>query len=221
MDTSLAESELVLGLGQSLENLLLFVGAAATESLLELLLGWGSDEDVAGREARGLDLLDTLHLDIEDDNLALGGLLLDGGLAGAVEVAAELRTIMGRKRLASGPSSCVPDWAHCSRWLLVFWLCLVVPLDETALGPQLLESLLGDIVVVDAILLAGSGAAGGVGDGKGEGIGVSLEHELEEGALADARGAGDDDGATVGRENWQRSQVSIRGSSRHGVTRVR
>ena len=86
---------------------------------------------------------------------------------------------------------------------------LIVPLDETALLPQLLESLLGDIVVVDTILLAGSRAAGGVRDGKGESIGVSLEEELEESALADARGAGDDDGTTVRRENWQRGRVSI------------
>lgn len=94
VDTSLAEGKLVLGLGQSLEDLLLLVGAAAAQSLLKLLVGWGSDEDVASREARGLDLLDTLHLDVENDNLALGGLLLDGGLAGAVEVAAKLSTVM-------------------------------------------------------------------------------------------------------------------------------
>lgn len=94
MDIGLAESEFVLGLGQSLENFLLLVGAAAAESLLKLLLGWGSDEDVTGGEARSLDLLDTLHLDVEDDDLALGGLLLDGGLAGSVEVAAELRTVV-------------------------------------------------------------------------------------------------------------------------------
>lgn len=107
-------------------------------------------------------------------------------------------------------SSRVPDQAHL---LLLLYVCLSVPLDETALGLQLLESLLGDIVVVNAILLARSGAAGGMRHGKSEGIGVSLEQELEEGALADARGAGDDDGATVGRENWQRSRVSIGGWS--------
>lgn len=90
---------------------------------------------------------------------------------------------------------------------------MVVPLDETALGLQLLESLLGDIVVVDTILLAGSRAAGGMRHGKREGIGVSLEEELEEGALADARRAGDNKGATIGRENWQGSRVSTgRGS---------
>ena len=108
MDTGLAERELVLGLSQSLEDILLLIGAAATQPLLELLFGRGSDEDVAGRETRGLDLLHTLHLDVENDNLALGGLLLDGGLAGSVKVAAELSTVMERVELAS--SSQVVVW---------------------------------------------------------------------------------------------------------------
>ena len=92
-------------------------------------------------------------------------------------------------------------------------MIVVVPLDETALGLQLFESFLGDIVVVDAILLAGSRAAGGMRHGKSKSVGVSLEEELEEGALANARGAGDNDGATIRRESWQRGRVSIGGGS--------
>lgn len=57
----LGELELVLGLGEALLDAGLGLGAAAAEALLEgLLRGW-RDEDVAGVDARGLDLLDTLY----------------------------------------------------------------------------------------------------------------------------------------------------------------
>ena len=52
-------------------------------------------------------------------------------------------------------------------------------------------------VVVYAVGLASAGRAGGVRDGEGEGVRVALEEEAVEGALADARGAGEDEGPGV------------------------
>ena len=70
-----------------------------------------------------------LHLNVQDDDAALFRLLLDGHLAGAVAVLAELGV-----------------------------------LDEAVLGDQVLEVRVGDVVVVDAVLLAGPGRARGVRD---------------------------------------------------------
>lgn len=58
---SLGELELILGLAEALLDALLGLGAAAAEALLEGLLRRGRDEDVAGVDARGLDLLDALR----------------------------------------------------------------------------------------------------------------------------------------------------------------
>lgn len=74
-------------------------------------------------------------------------------------------------------------------------------LDEAVLCDEVVKGVLCDKVVVDAVRLAGPRAAGGVGDGEGKGVWVALEEELVEGALADARGAGDDDWSAVGGED--------------------
>lgn len=50
-----------------------------------------------------------------------------------------------------------------------------VPLDEAVVGLEVEEDLLGHKVVVDAVELAGAGAAGRMRDGEREGIRVSLE----------------------------------------------
>ena len=82
--------QLDFGLFQPLLDRLLLLRPPAAQALLELLLGRRGDEDVAGREARGLDLLDALDLNIQHDCLALGGLLLDRRLGGSVQVVTEL-----------------------------------------------------------------------------------------------------------------------------------
>lgn len=105
-----------------------------------------------------------LHLNVQQDDLALLGLLLDGHLAGAVAVAAVL---------------CV--------------------LDEAVLCNEVLKVLHLDEVVVDGVLLTGARVAGGVRDGEAEGVWVAFEEQAVESSLADARGAGDDDGAAVRR----------------------
>ncbi len=86
--------QLHLGLLQPLLDRVLLLGAAAAQAALELLLGRRRDEDVPGGEARRLDLLDALDLDVQDYRLALGSLLLDGRFGGAVEVVAELRAVV-------------------------------------------------------------------------------------------------------------------------------
>lgn len=70
-------------------------------------------------------------------------------------------------------------------------------LDEAVLGDEVLKVLHRDKVVVLAVLLAGPRGAGGVRDGEAKGVRVALKEEVVEGALADARGAGDDDGSAV------------------------
>lgn len=87
-------------------------------------------------------------------------------------------------------------------------------LDEAILRLQVEEGLLGNEMVVHAMLLAGAGAAGRVRYGKREVVGVSLsdssgtaiaygwqraylEEQLVESALADARGPGDNDGTGI------------------------
>lgn len=82
--------QLDLGLLQPLLDRLLLLRPAAAQALLELFLGRRGDEDVAGGEARRLDLLDALHLNVQHDRLALGGLLLDRRLGGSVKVITEL-----------------------------------------------------------------------------------------------------------------------------------
>ena len=93
--------QLQLCLRKSLEDGLLLVCAPAPEALLQDLLGRGCNEDVASREARSLDLLDALHLNVQYHNLTLGALLVDGRLARAVEVVAELGTICMRQATRS------------------------------------------------------------------------------------------------------------------------
>ena len=103
-----------------------------------------------------------LHLNVQQDGVALLGLLLDGHLAGTIAVAAEHGV-----------------------------------LDEAILGDEVLELGHGDVVVVYAILLALARGTGGVGDGEGEAVGVVLAQAVVESALADARGARDDNRAAV------------------------
>jgi len=62
-------------------------------------------------------------------------------------------------------------------------------LDEPVLSDEGLEVGHADVVVVDAVLLAGARGARRVRHGEGEDVGVPLHQALEEGALADARGA--------------------------------
>lgn len=73
-------------------------------------------------------------------------------------------------------------------------------LDEAVLGNQPLKVVAGHKVVVHAVRLARARLARRVADGQGEGVGVALAEEVEEGAFADARGAGNNDGAAVGGE---------------------
>lgn len=73
-------------------------------------------------------------------------------------------------------------------------------LDESILGYQVEKGLLGDIVIMDAILLTRPGASCSVRDGESKGIGVTFEEEVVESALTDPRGTGNDNGPTVGRE---------------------
>lgn len=75
-------------------------------------------------------------------------------------------------------------------------------LDEAVLGNEVLKVLHLDEVVVDGVLLAGAGVAGGVRDGEAEGVWVAVEEQAVESSLADARGPGDDDGAAV-RRSWR------------------
>jgi hypothetical protein len=72
-------------------------------------------------------------------------------------------------------------------------------LDEAVCLDQLLEVVAGDEVVFATVLLAGARAAGRVRDAEAA-VGVLGEEALEEGGLAGARGAGDDDWAVV--EFW-------------------
>lgn len=70
-------------------------------------------------------------------------------------------------------------------------------LDKAVLGNEVLEILHRHKVVVLAVLLAGARSARRVRDGEAKGVGVAFKEEVVEGALADARGAGDDDGTVV------------------------
>jgi hypothetical protein len=125
-----------------------------------------------------------LHLNVQDHDLALGRLLLDGGLARAVAVAAKLGM-----------------------------------LDEAVLGNQGLKVIHGHKVVVHAILLALARLAGRVRDGEGKGVGVLLEEPAVEGALADARRAGDDKGAAVGGRSCERRE-RVSAKLRHATPRA-
>lgn len=200
---SLGVLELALRLGEALLHALLGLGAAAAEAFLEDFFGGGRDEDVAGGDVGVFDLLDALlrgvaisffsllrimsesemvaerekrgrkkeavitylHLNIQNHNLTLRALLVNGHLTRPIPVPAKLGM-----------------------------------LDEAVGVDEVLKVLHGDEVVVDAMDLAGAGIPRGVGDGEGEDVRVAGEEELEEGAFADARGAGDDDGAGVGGE---------------------
>lgn len=82
--------ELIPRLCQPLLDGLLAIGRAPAQATLELLLRRRCDEDVARRELGGLDLLHSLHLNVQHHDLSLGGLFLDRRLARAVVVAAEL-----------------------------------------------------------------------------------------------------------------------------------
>ena len=71
-------------------------------------------------------------------------------------------------------------------------------LNEALLRDQVVELLPGHEVVLDTILLLAAGASCGVGDAEAKAVGVLLKETLEDGRLARARGAGDDNWA-VGR----------------------
>jgi hypothetical protein len=73
-------------------------------------------------------------------------------------------------------------------------------LDEPVRLDELLEILAGDEMVFAAVFLACARAAGRVRDAEAVAVRVLGEEALEEGGLAGARGAGDDDGAVV--EVW-------------------
>ena len=91
MNTSgLRVLELFYGLFESLLDAGFSLRSTATKTSLKGLGRWRRNEDVASRDVGLLNLLDALHLDVEEDNSALLGLLLDGHLAGAVAVAAKL-----------------------------------------------------------------------------------------------------------------------------------
>jgi hypothetical protein len=78
-----------------------------------------------------------------------------------------------------------------------------VPLEEPILGLQLGERLLCNVVVVDAILLAGAGPAGRVRYGERKGVGVSLSTSQEPRSWTSRNGrtwnsrARNDDGAGI------------------------
>jgi len=71
-------------------------------------------------------------------------------------------------------------------------------LDKTVRLDQLLEILACDKVVLAPVLLAGARAAGRVRDAEAVAVGVLCEEALEQGGLAGARGAGDNNGAVCG-----------------------
>jgi hypothetical protein len=73
-------------------------------------------------------------------------------------------------------------------------------LDEAVCLDQLLKVVAGDKVVFATVFLAGARAAGRVRDAEAVAVGVLGEEALEEGGLAGARGARDDDWAVV--EFW-------------------
>lgn len=75
-----------------------------------------------------------------------------------------------------------------------------VPLYKTVLCLQVEKFLLGDKVVVDAMLFARAGASRGVGHGQDEGVGVAVEQQAVQRALPDARGAGYDDWGPLRRK---------------------
>lgn len=177
----LGPGELVLGPSETLLDALLGLGAAASQALLELLVVGGCDEDVASVDARSLDLLDALHLDVEDYDSTLGCLLFDRRLARTVEVASEL--------------SAVDTKRQC---ILLYPRFLDLLLDKSVVGDQLPESLLGDKVVLNTISLAISRTSSRVRHGQGEDVGVAAEEKLDQRALADTAGAADDEGSTVG-----------------------
>ena len=74
----------------SLTETLLSLRPAVSQPLLQLLQRGRLDEDVERTEVRLLHRLHALHVDVEDADLAPGQDVLDGRLAGAVHVAAEL-----------------------------------------------------------------------------------------------------------------------------------
>lgn len=81
--------ELVLCLLKALLDALFLFGSSSTQSRLERLQAWRRDEDVTCVNGRLLDLLDTLHLNIEKHDLALLALLLNGRLASTIAVASK------------------------------------------------------------------------------------------------------------------------------------
>jgi hypothetical protein len=80
-------------------------------------------------------------------------------------------------------------------------------LDETVCLDQLLEVVTGDEVVLATVFLTGARATGRVRDAEAVAVGVLGEEALEEGGLAGARGAGDDDRAIV--EFWRGQLVFV------------
>ena len=82
--------QLIIRLRQPLLNTLLRLRTASPKSLLQRLQARRRNKDVPRINRRLLNLLDALHFNVEHHHAPLGRLLLDGGLAGAVAVAAEL-----------------------------------------------------------------------------------------------------------------------------------
>lgn len=119
-------------------------------------------QSAKNKPVRLAEQLSYLHLNIENDNLALLLQALNHLSARPVPVAAELGV-----------------------------------LHEAALRNEVLKLLHRHVVVVDAVLLAGAHIARRVRDGRRKGVGMRILQHLVERALADARGAGDDDGTPV------------------------
>ena len=73
-------------------------------------------------------------------------------------------------------------------------------LDEAIFRNQILKCLLRDIMVVDAVFLARPRSSCSMRHGKGKGFGFSREQKVDQGSLANTRGAGDDEGTAVDRK---------------------
>lgn len=70
-------------------------------------------------------------------------------------------------------------------------------LDEAVFGDQILELILADIIVINAMLLSRSRTPRCVGDGKGKGVRVASEEKLAERTLTDPRRAGNYERASI------------------------
>lgn len=89
----LRKLQLLLGLRQTLRNSILAIRLSTPQPLLQDLQTRRLQTEVASPELRLLDLLHTLHLNVEDARAVLLRDVLDRLDAGAVAVAAELRVL--------------------------------------------------------------------------------------------------------------------------------